>query len=233
MGMKFRLFTLFTLMYALGLSAQIDSENKSIAIPAEAVEDPKEDNEIIPKEVKRSDAKPEKTAKEKVTLSRAEQIRIKKRKEFSMVHDDKLRSPAELFQKQLKNALQLKEKEERRHNGSEVTQFLGQYSTRTKRVNVIYRDHQAPDGDLIRVYVNKDVMQSRVLLETHNKGFFLTLTPGDNVIDFEALNQGTSGPNTAEFKVIDGKGNIIADNQWNLATGVKATITVVLEKGEE
>ncbi len=214
----------------LSLSAQIDSENKSIAIPAEAVDDPKEDPEIIVQPIKRSDAKPDKTSKEKVTLSKDEQMKIAKRKEFSMVHDDKLRNPAELFQKQLKSALKLRAEEERRNNGSEVTQYLGQYSTRAKRVNVIYRDHQAPDGDLIRVYVNKDIMQSRVLLETHSKGFFLTLTPGDNVIDFEALNQGTSGPNTAEFKVIDPKGNVIVDNQWNLATGVKATITVVLEK---
>jgi len=217
----------------LSLSAQIDSENKSIAIPAEKVEDPKEDNELIIKPKKKYDAKADKKSKQKVTISRAEQIRIDKRKNFSMVHDDKLRSPAELFQKQLKNALKLKEKEERRNNGSEVTQYLGQYSTRAKRVNIIYRDHQAPDGDLIRVYVNNDIMQSRVLLETHSKGFFLRLTPGDNVIDFEALNQGSSGPNTAEFKVIDDKGNIIANNQWNLATGVKATITVVQEMETE
>jgi hypothetical protein len=31
-----------------------------------------------------------------------------------------------------------------------------------------------------------------------------------NKIDFEALNQGSSGPNTAEFKVYDDKGSLIS-----------------------
>ena len=99
-----KLYCLFFLLFftTLNLSAQIDSENKSIAIPAEKVDDPKADNEIIVQPTKRNDAKPKETAKEEVLLSKDEEMRIAKLKEFSMVHDDKLRSPAELFQKQLK-----------------------------------------------------------------------------------------------------------------------------------
>ena len=48
-------------------------------------------------------------------------------------------------------------------------------------------------------------------------------------IDFEALNQGTSGPNTAEFRVYDDKGTLVSASQWNLGTGFKATILLVKE----
>jgi hypothetical protein len=49
-------------------------------------------------------------------------------------------------------------------------------------------------------------------------------------LDFEALNQGTSGPNTAAFSVFDDSGNLITSNEWNLTTGIKATIVVVKEE---
>ncbi|WP_052158212.1 hypothetical protein [Lacinutrix jangbogonensis] len=166
-------------------------------------------------------------------MPKTEALPVAQRKEFSMIKENKFRNPAELYEKQLRRALKLKKDDERRHNGSEVTQHLGEYSTKSKRVNIIYRDHQAEDGDLIRVHVNGNIAQSRVLLQNHSKGFFLTLSPGDNIIEFEALNQGTSGPNTAEFQVLDDYGNPIVTNQWNLATGVKATITVIKAKDEE
>ena len=57
----------------------------------------------------------------------------------------------------------------------------------------------------------------------------LNLMVGFNKIDV-ALNQGTSGPNTAEVRVFDDQGNLIGSNRWNLATGVKATYIIVKEK---
>lgn len=231
--MKFNLLFLFTFLLALTTSAQIDSENKSIIIPAAEVEDPKADNELIIMPEETNSAEPDKAQENEIVLPEVEKLPVAERKEFSMIKDNKFRNPAELYQKQLKNALKLKADDERRHNGSEVTQFLGEYSTKAKRVNIVYRDHQAEDGDLIRVHVNGNIAQTRVLLQNHVKGFFLTLSPGDNIIEFEALNQGSSGPNTAEFQVLDDQGVPFITNQWNLATGVKATITVVKAKDEE
>ena len=49
---------------------------------------------------------------------------------------------------------------------------------------------------------------------------------GFNIIDFVALNQGSSGPNTAEVRVYDDAGNLVGNNRWNLATGVKATYII-------
>jgi hypothetical protein len=92
---------------------------------------------------------------------------------------------------------------------------------------VNYRDHQAVDGDEIRVWVNDRIVETRISLDNSMQGFELNLEPGFNKIDFEALNQGMSGPNTAEFRVYDDKGNVISANRWDLATGFKATIIIV------
>ena len=45
--MKIYLLTFFLFCSIIGVNAQIDSENRSIAIPAENVDDPLEDDEII------------------------------------------------------------------------------------------------------------------------------------------------------------------------------------------
>jgi hypothetical protein len=68
-----------------------------------------------------------------------------------------------------------------------------------------------------------------VNLDSDYKGFDIVLEKGFNKIDFEALNQGTSGPNTAQFQVFDDKGALISSSQWNLGTGFKATIILVKE----
>lgn len=106
-------------------------------------------------------------------------------------------------------------------------QNLGEVLTGATYVNIKYRDHEYVDGDLIRVYVNGDIVQSRVFLGGSFGGFNLTLQPGSNLIEFEALNQGSSGPNTAELHVYDEDGRIISAKEWNLLTGRKAIIRVV------
>ncbi|NND64201.1 MAG: hypothetical protein HKN48_13510 [Flavobacteriaceae bacterium] len=109
-------------------------------------------------------------------------------------------------------------------------QMLGEVLTGAEYVMVKYRDHEYVDGDLIRVYVNGDIVQSRVFLNGSFGGFNLTLEPGVNRIEFEALNQGSSGPNTAELHVYDDQGRIISAKEWNLLTGRRAIITVVKNK---
>jgi hypothetical protein len=108
-------------------------------------------------------------------------------------------------------------------------QYLGDVKTGSKFVSIKYRDHEYVDGDLIRIYVNKDIVQSSVYLGGGFSGFTLTLEEGVNEIVFEALNQGSSGPNTAELHVYDDNGTIISANEWNLLTGNIATIKVIKE----
>ena len=108
-------------------------------------------------------------------------------------------------------------------------QYLGDFRSKSAYVKISYRDFGEIDGDEIRVLVNDKEVVSRVFLEGSFKGLELGLEKGFNKIDFEALNQGYSGPNTAEFQVYDDKGQLVSANQWNLATGFKATIIIVKE----
>ena len=108
-------------------------------------------------------------------------------------------------------------------------QYLGDFKTSSGFVNVQYRDHQYVDGDLIRVFVNDDIVQSGIYLSGSFRGFNLPLESGFNRIDFLALNQGSSGPNTAELHVYDDAGRLVSAYEWNLLTGDKATVVIVKE----
>ena len=111
-------------------------------------------------------------------------------------------------------------------NKFKVDQFLGEIRNDGEFVNIILRDHEYPDGDLIKVEVNENVVMPAILLTEKAKGFKLDLKSGFNVVDFVALNQGSSGPNTAEIIVYDDQGKLVGTNRWNLATGVKATYII-------
>ena len=111
-------------------------------------------------------------------------------------------------------------------NKFKVDQFLGEIRNDGEYVNIVLRDHEYPDGDLIKVQVNEDVVMPAILLTEKAKGFKLQLKSGFNVVDFVALNQGSSGPNTAEIIVYDDQGKLVGTNRWNLATGVKATYII-------
>jgi len=108
-------------------------------------------------------------------------------------------------------------------------QYLGDFKTKANSVTIMYRDFGEVDGDKIKVLVNDHVKVSEIYLDSSYKTLLLDLDKGFNRIDFEALNQGFSGPNTAQFAVYDDKGQLISSNQWNLATGFKATIILFKE----
>ena len=106
-------------------------------------------------------------------------------------------------------------------------QYLGDFKLNGNSIEIIFRDHEYFDGDRVRILVNDIVIIENVLLENSFKGLNYKLKSGFNKIDFLALNQGESGPNTAEIRVFNEQGGLVTSNQWNLATGVKATLIVV------
>ena len=108
-------------------------------------------------------------------------------------------------------------------------QYLGDFKSNSESLKFICRDHEYVDGDRVRILVNDVVIQDNVLLQGSFRGFKIDLEKGFNKIDIVALNQGTSGPNTAEFRVYDDQNKLVSSNLWNLATGVKATIIIVKE----
>ena len=106
-------------------------------------------------------------------------------------------------------------------------QYLGDIKTGGKFVEVYCRDHQSVDGDKVRILVNGKVVENSVTLTGGYTPILVVLEEGFNNIEFEALNQGASGPNTAELKVLDEDGKLVVAKEWNLLTGAKASLIVV------
>ena len=114
------------------------------------------------------------------------------------------------------------------NNKMKTSQSLGTIESNTKFVRIEYKDFGLVDGDRVRVFLNENEIDGNVRLE----GLYYTLhiklnEKGYNRIDIQAINQGYSGPNTAEFIVYDDKGKIIAHKAWNLQKGAIATLGIV------
>ncbi len=106
-------------------------------------------------------------------------------------------------------------------------QLLGTFGTKSKTVEILCRDHQYVDGDRVKIIVNDQVIIHNINLREDFQSFIVDLKEGRNVIEFEALNQGTSGPNTAHFRVYDENSNLLTENVWNILTGVRASLVVI------
>jgi hypothetical protein len=115
------------------------------------------------------------------------------------------------------------------HGKFKSDNFLGQFSVGTKIVSIACRDHEYPDGDLVRIWLNDRIAVESVLLDVEFKEVKLELNEGINKIEIEALNQGDSGPNTAQFIMYDANKGVITNNKWNLLTGAKAKLIILKE----
>ncbi|MGB0789266.1 MAG: hypothetical protein ACPG7E_01440 [Marinirhabdus sp.] len=216
--MKFLIIT-FVFLRAAQLSAQLESNTGSVRFdPVET-----EDNYKAPEGLPLPAAKLPSLTNKKNTPPPNSQLGIEDTG-FNMSHDEGfLSTKTDTAPKAF-----TKDKEVEKTYGSD--QFLGEVKTKGNTVTVMYRDHQYVDGDRIRIFVNRDVMRGNQYLSGSFNGFTATLEVGQNTIDFQALNQGSSGPNTAQLQVFDEDGLLIAAKQWNLLTGYKATVTVFKEE---
>lgn len=104
---------------------------------------------------------------------------------------------------------------------------FGEFSVKENSIVIYCRDHGAIDGDLIDILVNDQVVLSNVYLEAAFKGYPLQLKPGFNKIEIKALNEGYSRPNTAQFRVVNEKGDILVSEQWGLSAGSKAKFMII------
>jgi hypothetical protein len=144
---------------------------------------------------------------------------------FSMTPTNKFVNPGDLVKDRLNKKADNEDQIVYRRN-----QDLGNFKTKSLTAKVSYRDYGEVDGDVIRVLLNDKAIATGITLDNQFEGFEITLLEGFNKIDFEALNQGRLGPNTAEFQIYDDKGTLISASQWNLGTGFKATIIITKEK---
>ena len=145
-----------------------------------------------------------------------------KEKGKSVFESETFLDPADIYMKNIK-----KEKQKQNSGNYSKGDYLGDVITGAEYVNVICRDFEYVDGDRVRILVNDSIIINNLMLESDFSGFKLPLATGFNKIDFTALNQGSSGPNTAELRVYDDNNTMIYSNQWNLSTGATATFIVV------
>ncbi|MDG1291577.1 MAG: hypothetical protein P8N91_04240 [Flavobacteriaceae bacterium] len=145
---------------------------------------------------------------------------------INMEEQEKFLNPGDIYLSKLKGKGAEAGKDP---NKFRTNQYMGDYRIGGNKARIIFRDHEYPDGDRVRILHNDQVIQPNVLLVERFVGLTVELVPGFNKIDFVALNQGSSGPNTAEVRVYDENGEMTAANQWNLATGVKATYILIKE----
>ena len=113
------------------------------------------------------------------------------------------------------------------HKKLESNFSLGTVKSSTKTVKIECRDFGLIDGDRIQIFLNNSVVSFNIGLKGNYFVVYLNLEEGYNRLDFQALNQGYSGPNTAEMIVYDANGNIISSKEWRLATGETATLGII------
>lgn len=221
--MKNRILILVFLFQALSIWAQKDNPFKTSKLKLDWDEPAKVDTETNTTKL------PYKSIfdKDDSYLKRYSILNQKKGEESVMVQKNEFKNPGEEVQKKLNNQ-DKGIKAEYRNN-----QFLGEFRSKGKYLKIVCRDHEYPDGDRVRLYVNDRPVIDDILLESAPKELYIDLGEGFNKLDFVALNQGTSGPNTAAFSVYDDSGNLITSNEWNLTTGVKASIIVIKEEEQK
>lgn len=106
-------------------------------------------------------------------------------------------------------------------------QFIGEIESKTRSITIVCRDHGDEDGDRVQIRNNKNIIRSNLYLTNAKKRITVDLNFGMNRLDFKALNQGTAGPNTAEFEIFDDKGKRISTKKWELLTGFTGTLLIV------
>jgi len=107
---------------------------------------------------------------------------------------------------------------------------FGVINSNSNQIGFMFRDHMAFDGDRVNILLNGKIIAQDVLLRPGFTTLNVPMEVGFNKVEFVALNQGQSGPNTAQLRITDDNGNLLANNIWNLLTGVKASVVVVKEE---
>tara|TARA_B100000989_G_scaffold202334_1_gene153114 strand:- start:3694 stop:4344 length:651 start_codon:yes stop_codon:yes gene_type:complete len=104
--------------------------------------------------------------------------------------------------------------------------YLGDLETNSEYIIIKCRDHEYVDGDRIRLMINGAVIHPNISLSAVFYVVDVDLEEGYNNIDFIALNEGESSPNTAQLIVLDEFGKQLSNKKWLISTGYKAKLVV-------
>ena len=234
-------FLLFILFFtAITVSAQTEFGTKYKAIPAPKfsakpkklptpeIKDPQAENSDIPS-IKTQSVFDNNT----ITTESKYQIGEQKSK-FTMSTETDFANPGDRYVAKMEKDLDraLKDAGLREGRGTLVKKniSLGEFKTKSNYFVIKFRDFGAIDGDLVKVSSNDAVIRDQLFLDSNFKEVKINLVNGFNKLDFEALNIGSLGGNTAEIQVYDDKGTLVTNDYWdNLAAGFKASILVTKE----
>lgn len=221
--MKPYVLLLFLITLTLSTQAQIDNKKNSISIPA--IES-KKDSAVISPSIPKKENNVFGINNPKV----APNLELPK-KEFSMFPEEEFGNPGELYSNKLdKIEKDLLPEGYGSNGGAKEDVFWGDYYTESSYVLLMVKDHGAIDGDLLRIFVNDDVLVSDIYLNSNFKSYKLDLlNEGVYKIDFYAINEGSMLPNTAAYKILDQWGNVITGVVEGLSEGVKITVNIVKE----
>ena len=104
--------------------------------------------------------------------------------------------------------------------------YLGDIETKSEYIIIKCRDHEYVDGDRIKLMLNNSIIHSNISLTSTFYVIDIDLDDGYNNIDFIALNEGDSSPNTAQLVVLDENGVQLSNKKWLISTGYKAKLVV-------
>ena len=104
--------------------------------------------------------------------------------------------------------------------------YLGDIETKSEYIIIKCRDHEYVDGDRIKLMLNNSIIHPNISLTSTFYVIDIDLDDGYNNIDFIALNEGDSSPNTAQLVVLDENGVQLSNKKWLISTGYKAKLVV-------
>jgi hypothetical protein len=224
-ALKYKFSIVFFSFFSIGLMAQIDNKSVEETDLFRYQPNDSDHKEFAPNNIEGKEIK-----SETITLFGSLKDIADQFPSYSVIPNVQKRSMQDLVQRE-KDVLVSKY-----WNGKDVSVKkmntsleLGRLQTDSKTIRIVCRDHSYVDGDRVKLYVNDVVVRRSITLAAGYYTIDIQLKEGFNRIDIEALNQGSSGPNTAEFKVLDQNGGLLASKEWNILTGYIATLVVMKE----
>ncbi len=149
-----------------------------------------------------------------------------KPKEREFNRQDNFLNPADRYTKKMNNSL--KGEGSGDYKIFRRNQYFGDFKTDSEFIEVAVRDPQAIDGDYVKIVHDGKVIYASIYLNANFKTLNIPLNKGFNRIEFVALNEGSSFPNTGAFLIKD-KGQTIYQEEWNLSTGFNASFLIIRE----
>jgi peroxiredoxin family protein len=113
---------------------------------------------------------------------------------------------------------------------AKIDKNLGGLNINTESITVLCKDFGNADDDDISIFLNGSPAIRNITLTSGFQEFWIPIKVGLNTIEFIALDEGIYAPNTAALIIFDDKGNELMNQFWYLATGAKATLSIVRDK---